>query len=136
MKIKIMKNLYQFLSTIPVVVIIDVCLLSCYFVNLSNLPNYGWIFLLTSLLIIFLYFIIGGYWIFQVVVIDKDGIRILIFNKTIKNVTFDKVEKCKYTNVARNPSITIYIENQRHINVDKRKKLINCLKYYGIDIEN
>ena len=136
MKIKVMKNLYQFISSFAAILMLDTPLLVGYFISLSSFPNYGWVLLLVALSIIILYFGVGIYWICQIVIIDDTGIKILFFNKVIKYVAFEDIKNCKFTNVMRNPSITIFLENKKHINLDQRKQITNCLKYYGIEILN
>ena len=129
------KNLYQVISIVGVVLLLEIPIFAGYLYSLQYNADYGCVLLIISALIVCLYLGIGFYWIFQKVVIDKTGIKIMFFNKIIKQVHYDEVEKCKITNVMRNPSITIYVKNQGHINLEKRKKIIDSLNYYGIEIE-
>ena len=129
MRIKIIKNLYQTLSALAAVAIIDLALLAGFIFSLfKEQPNYGWI-----ALVIILYFIIGFYWIFQTVVIDEKGIRVKFFNKTLKEFDIKDIECFAIGNKYRNTIIAIQRKDGARLNIDKRKKALECLKFYKIE---
>ena len=132
---KFFKNLYQTINWLGVILVLQIPLIAGYFDSLQFGENNGWLLLVISAIIVFLFFAIGFYWFFQKVVIDKNGITILFFNKIIKHIAYCEVEKCKITFVMRSPSITIYTINKKHINLDHRKKITESLRYYGIEME-
>ena len=84
MKHKFYKNLFQTISYFAVIILFEVFLLIGFFTSLSYGQNFGWILLIISLSLIALFFLIGFYWIFQIVSIDEHGIKILFKSKIVK----------------------------------------------------
>lgn len=87
MKIKMLKNLYQFLSSFFVIVFLSILFMCsrCFAIILKELNCY-WLDVYISLIMILLFFLVGWFWIFQIVTIDESGIKISIFNKIIKKL--------------------------------------------------
>ena len=134
MRIKVFKNLYQTLSVLIAVLFIDVILLAGYITSLfAEQPNYGWIALVIIGATLLLYFIIGFYWIFQTVVIDEKGIRVKFFNKTLKEFDIKDIECFAIGSIYRNPIIAIQRKDGARLNIDKRKKALECLEFYKIE---
>lgn len=134
MKIKMMKNMYQFISTFSVVVLIDICLLFGYILSLFSRPNNGWILLVIIFMILLLYFVVGLYWIAQNIIINEKGIEIRVFNKVISRYRLEDIEYYTIQNIMKNPAISIKIRNQiKTINIDKRKKALSILQFYKVE---
>ncbi len=134
MRIKVFKNLYQMLSVLVAVVLIDLFFLAGYIASLfAEQPNYGWVCLVFIGTTLLLYFIIGFYWIFQTVAIDEKGVRVKFFNKTLKEFDIKDIECFAIGSIFRNPIIAIQRKDGDRLNIDKRKKALECLKYYKIE---
>lgn len=122
------------LSVLLAVLVIDLALLAGFIFSLfKEQPNYGWITLVIIGITLLLYFIIGFYWIFQTVVIDEKGIRVKFFNKTLKEFDIKDIECFAIGSVYRNPIIAIQRKDGDRLNIDKRKKTLECLKYFKIE---
>lgn len=126
-----LKNLYQIISFALVISIFIFSLLLGYFVSLNYESNNGWYLLLIAGVLISFYFIIGFYWIFQIVEIDEKGIKIKILGKNIRNVKWDDIIEIKYASVMRNPAYVLLIKNEKNINLDSRKSIKNAMIYYA-----
>ena len=92
LKQKFYKNLFQTLSYFSVVMIFEITLFMGFIASLTYGQNLGWILLIISLVLIVLFFLIGFYWIFQMVSIDESGIKILFINKIIKQLEWKEIE--------------------------------------------
>ena len=142
MKIKMLKNLYQFLCSFFAIVFLSILFMCsrCFAIILKELNCY-WLDVYISLIMILLFFLVGWFWIFQIVTIDESGIKISIFNKILKKIKYTDIDYCFISNVARNPVISIKIKNDdKIVNIDDRKKARECLKFYNVvfltDISN
>lgn len=131
MKDKFFKNLYQSISFFAVILILDIPLLAGYIVSLDYENNNGWILLLIATLLTALFFIIGFYWIFQIVEINDSGITTKLFKKVIKNISWENVAKIEYGNVMRNSSYTVIHKDGNKINIDARKEIRQIIKKYS-----
>ena len=80
MKHKFYKNVFQTITCFFSIIIIDIPLIIGFFESLCYESNYGWLLLIFSIFLIILFFIIGFYWIFQKVIFDEKGIKIVFFN--------------------------------------------------------
>ena len=121
------------LSVLLAVAVIDLALLAGFiFILFKEQPNYGWIALVIIGVTLLLYFIIGFYWIFQTVVIDEKGIRVKFFNKTLKEFDIKDIECFAIGSIYRNPIIAIQRKDGARLNIDKRKKALECLRFYKI----
>ena len=131
LKHKFYKNLFQTISYFSVIMIFEIFLLMGFFFSLKYEHNFGWILLIISLSLIVLYFLIGFYWIFQKVIINEQGIKIVLFIKTIKVCKWDEIDIIEEANIMRNPAIKIKIIDGTEIHLDKRKKIIDLIKKYN-----
>ena len=128
---KFIKNLYQVISCLFVIMVFVCFLLLGYIKSLDYPKNNGWYLLLVSFSLIVLFFITGFYWIFQTVEIDAEGIRTKIFRKSIRSINWDDITEIKYTCVMRNPAYVLLIKNEKNLNLDSRKSIKNAINYYA-----
>ena len=131
LKHKFYKNLFQTISFFSVIMIFEIFLLIGFFASLNYVDNFGWILLIISLSLIVLFFLIGFYWIFQKVLIDESGIKILFINKIIKQFEWKEIDTIEETNFMRNPAIKIKNFNGLEIHLDKRKSIIKVIEKYS-----
>ena len=133
MRIKVFKNLYQILSILIAVLFIDAILLAGFIASLfAEQPNYGWIILVIIAATLYLFFIAGFYWMFQKVVIDESGVRVMFFNKVLSKYSFDEIENYTIGSYMKNPAIIIHAKDGKSIHVDKRNKTLKCLESYNV----
>lgn len=131
LKHKFYKNLFQTISYFSIIMIFEIFLLMGFFASLSYEHNFGWILLIISLSLIVLFFLIGFYWIFQMVYIDESGIKIIFINKIIKQLKWNEIDSIEETNIMRNPAIRIKTYNETEIHLDKRKIIIEIIEKYS-----
>ena len=131
LKQKFYKNLFQTLSYFSVVMIFEITLFMGFIASLTYGQNLGWILLIISLVLIVLFFLIGFYWIFQMVSIDESGIKILFINIIIKQLEWKEIEIIEEANIMRNPAIRIKAFNGTEIHLDKRKNIIKLIEKYS-----
>ena len=94
MSVKLFKNLFQALTTFISIAFIDVILLVGYIYSLfQEQPNYGWITLIVIGALPLLFVIIGFYWIFQKVIIDENGVRVMFMNTLLHCYHYYEIEK-------------------------------------------
>ena len=137
MFVKTFKNLFQTIAALAAVAFIDLCLIVGYIYSLfAEQPNYGWVLLVAAGAFLCLFFIFGFYWIFQKVTIDENGIKITILNKVITKCSLDDVESYTVGAVMRTPAIKIQLKNGKHINIDKRNRILKCLEFFGLNKSN
>ena len=125
------KNLYQIISCFLVIMVFVVSLLLGFFASLDSENNNGWYLLIIAFSLIVLFFIFGGYWIFQTVEIDAKGIKTKIFKKIIRSVSWDDITEIKYASVMRNPAYVLSIDNEKNLNLDSRKSIKKAMNYYA-----
>ena len=106
-------------------------LLIGYFASLGYEQNFGWILLPISLSLIVLFFLVGFYWIFQIVSIDESGIKIFFVNKTIEQVKWEEIKSIEEATIMKNPAIRIKTINGTEIHLDKRKNIIKAIETYS-----
>ena len=136
LKTKFFKNLYQTVSSLGVVVVLEIPIIAGYLNSLQFDENYGWILLIISAIIAFLYFGIGFYWIFQKVIITNNSIRIIFLGKTIREYLWTDVANIKKSNHLRNPALKITLKNGNFLYLDDRKKIRYAITTISkIDIE-
>lgn len=134
MNLKMYKNLFQFISSLGVILVIDISLICGFIISLNSSPNNGWILIIIALVILILYFLIGSFWIFQKIIINDDGLKIVILNIVLFSCKLEEIEFYSITNVMKNPSVSIKVTNRnKMINIDKKKKLLSILEYYNIN---
>ncbi len=130
-KKKFYKNLYQSLSFLATIMILVLPLLSGYIISLEYESNFSWILLLVSILLVFLFFGVGFYWIFQKVIITKEGIQIVFGKKVIKKCIWVEVQVIEEAVVMRNPALRIKLLNGSEIHLDKRKNIMKAIEFYS-----
>lgn len=111
--------------------IFEITLFMGFIASLTYGQNLGWILLIISLVLIVLFFLIGFYWIFQMVSIDESGIKIIFINKIIKQLEWKEIEIIEEANIMRNPAIRIKTFNGTEIHLDKRKNIIKLIEKYS-----
>ncbi len=131
MKHKFYKNLFQTISYFAVIILFEVFLLIGFFTSLSYGQNFGWILLIISLSLIALFFLIGFYWIFQMVSIDEDGIKILFKSKIVKQLKWEEIDTIEEVNIMRNPALRIKAFDGNEIHLDNREKIIKVIEIYS-----
>lgn len=131
MKQKFYKNLFQTMSYFAVIILFEVFLLIGFFTSLSYGQNFGWILLIISLSLIVLFFLIGFYWIFQIVSIDEHGIKILFKSRMIKQLKWEEIDTIEEANIMRNPALRIKAFDGSEIHLDKRKQIVKAIEIYS-----
>ena len=127
LKHKFYKNLFQTISYFAVIMFLDIFLLIGYFESLRCGPNYGWILLIISISLIVLFFLIGFYWIFQIVSIDVSGIKILFNSRIIKQLKWEEIDTIEKSSILNRKS-TIYSEENIEIkSKDRIRKGFCCI---------
>ena len=128
------KNVYQSLSWGGLAAVLIFFLLLGYFESLTySQPGNSWLLLVFSAGIILLFFVMGFYWIFQVIEIDQYAIRVKIVRKTIRTIPWDEVVVIEESTVMKNPAYVVRVRDQIDLNLDKRKKILKAIRFYGND---
>ncbi len=136
-KNKFYKNLFKSVSYFSAIMLLVFCLLLGFFESLNYGKNYGWILLIISALLIILFFLIGFYWIFQKVIIDENGIKIVFKNKVINNHKWDEIVSIKKVDLFRCRALEIKFVDGSKIHLDDRKSIVKIIKEYSqVDIVN
>ena len=125
------KNLFQSLSALGGILIVYIPCIFGYIESIKYESDLGWIMLVAPLSLFILYFLIGFYWIFQKVIIDDNGIRIILINKTIKECKWHEIDVIEEANIMKNPAIRIKNIDGTEIHLDKRKSIIQALEKYS-----
>ncbi|MBQ9716066.1 MAG: hypothetical protein IJV77_06635 [Clostridia bacterium] len=131
LKHKFYKNLFQTISYFSVIMIFVIFLLIGFFESLSYGPNFGWILLIISISLIVLFFLIGFYWIFQMVFIDESGIKILFKSRIVKQLKWEEIDTIEEANIMRNPALRIKAFDGNEIHLDKRKPIVKAIEIYS-----
>ncbi len=131
MKSKFWKNLYQNLSNIAVISLFDLILIYCAIRSFNQNQLMAFMFIGCSVLFLVLYLLIGFYWVFQMIEVDERGIKVKLFSKTIRDISWDNIESITYGGVLRNPAYIIKVKNQKGLNIDSRKKIKQAFSFYG-----
>ena len=135
-KYRFLKNLYQIISFSCVLLVFVIILAMAFVASLSYENSNGWYLLLFAGITSVIFFIVGLYWIFQIVVIDEIGIRIILFTKTIRTVSWDNILEIKRTSVMRNPAYVLVIKNENNLNLDDRKSIRKAICQYVPEFMN
>ena len=130
-KNKFFKNLFQLLSALGGILIVYIPCIFGYIESIKYGSDLGWIMLVAPLSLFILYFLIGFYWIFQKVIIDDNGIRIILINKIIKECKWYEIDVIEEANIMKNPAINIINIDGTEIHLDKRKSIIQALEKYS-----
>lgn len=131
LKNKFYKNLFQSLSALGGILIVYIPCIFGYIESIKHESDLGWIMLVAPLSLFILYFLIGFYWIFQKVIIDDNGIRIILINKIIKECKWHEIDIIEEANIMKNPAIRIKNIDGTEIHLDKRKSIIQALEKYS-----
>lgn len=131
LKNKFYKNLFQSLSALGGILIVYIPRIFGYIESIKYESDLGWIMLVAPLSLFILYFLIGFYWIFQIVIIDDNGIRIILINKIIKERKWCQIDIIEEANIMKNPAIRIKNIDGTEIHLDKRKSIIQALEKYS-----
>ena len=131
LKNKFYKNLFQSLSALGGILIVYIPCIFGYIESIKYGSDLGWIMLVAPLSLFILYFLIGFYWIFQKVIIDDNGIRIILINKIIKECKWYEIDIIVEANIMKNPAIRIKNIDGTEIHLDKRKIIIQALEKYS-----
>ena len=130
-KNKFYKNLFQSLSALGGILIVYIPCIFGYIESIKYESDLGWIMLVAPLSLFILYFLIGFYWMFQKVIIDDNGIRIILINKIIKECKWYEIDIIEEANIMKNPAIRIKNVDGTEIHLDKRKSIIKALEKYS-----
>ena len=125
------KNLFQSLSALGGILIVYIPCIFGYIESIKYESDLGWIMLVAPLSLFILYFLIGFYWIFQKVIIDDNGIRIILINKIIKECKWYEIDIMEEANIMKNPAIRIKNIDRTEIHLNKRKSIIQALEKYS-----
>ena len=125
------KNLFQSLSALGGILIVYIPCIFGYIESIKYESDLGCIMLVAPLSLFILYFLIGFYWIFQIVIIDDNGIRIILINKIIKERKWCQIDIIEEANILKNPAIRIKNIDGTEIHLDKRKSIIQALEKYS-----
>ena len=131
LKNKFYKNLFQSLSALGGILIVYIPCIFGYIESIKYESDLGWIMLVAPLSLFILYFLIGFYWIFQKVIIDDNGIRIILINKIIKECKWFEIDIIEEANIMKNPAIRIKAFDGNEIHLDKRKPIIKAIEKYS-----
>lgn len=130
MKNKFYKNLYQLIGFFCSMTLLYIFLI----VGLLLSKTYEYLFFILMLALVIpmaIVFIIGFYWIFQKVLIDKKGIKIMIFNRSIKECEWNQIKSIEEANIMRNSAYRVILNDEREIHLDKRKGIKNAIELYS-----
>lgn len=131
LKNKFYKNLFQSLSVLGGILIVYIPCIFGYIESIKYESDLGWIMLVAPLSLFILYFLIGFYWIFQKVIIDEIGVKIILLNKIIKERKWYEIDVIEEANIMKNPAIRIKNIDGSEIHLDKRKSIIQALEKYS-----
>lgn len=132
MKNKFIKNLHQIIifglcEIIIILPLIGILILMYNYDVKYSLIGIIWIIIV---LLIILYFLIGFYWIFQTVIVNDSGLTIKLFNKTLRNIKWENIQSIEYGSVMRHSALIIKLFDDKNINLDYRKPILNNIKNY------
>ena len=130
-KNKFYKNLFQSLSALGGILIVYIPCIFGYIESIKYGSDLGWIMLVAPLSLFILYFLIGFYWIFQKVIIDDNGIRIILINKIIKECKWYEIDIIEEANIMKNPAIRIKNIDGTEIHLDRRKNIIKVIEKHS-----
>lgn len=131
LKNKFYKNLFQSLSVLGGILIVYIPCIFGYIESIKYESDWGWIMLVAPLSLFILYFLIGFYWIFQKVIIDEIGVKIILLNKIIKERKWYEIDVIEEANIMKNQAIRIKNIDGSEIHLDKRKSIIQALEKYS-----
>ena len=77
------------------------------------------------------FFIFGFYFIFQKVIINEDGIKIVLIRKLMREHKWEEIETIEEANIMKNPALRIKLVNGSEIHLDNRKIIVNAIEKYS-----
>ena len=77
------------------------------------------------------FFIFGFYFIFQKVIINEDGIKIVLIHKLMREHKWEEIETIEEANYMKNPALIINLVNGSEIHLDNRKIIVNAIEKYS-----
>lgn len=78
-------------------------------------------------------YVICFYWVFQIVLIDEDGIKVLFFKKTIIDCRWSEIKRVEKSYGLRSNSLLIYMLNGKKFLINDGKAIVKAIKYYSND---
>ena len=121
MGVRFAKNLYQALSFGLSFCFLSVILLWGFAESQKYKGEYGEIFLWAGIGVFLLYFVIGFYWLFQVVQFDEKGVCLLLFGRVVRFVPWEKIYAVRCEMVMKNPAVIIKITGEKDLCLDDRR---------------
>lgn len=131
LKNKFFKNLFQSINVFVSIFVVYIPCIFGYIESLKYGSNLGWILLVAPLGLHVLFFLLGFYWIFQIVIIDEIGIKIFLCNKMIRESKWEEIDTIEEDYIMQNPAITIKNDNGTEIHLDRRKIIIKVIEKYS-----
>ena len=120
---KFSKNLYQSLSFAIAELIIILPISIAFLFAPPERSGVAVLAIGTIVAMLFLYFAVGFYWIFQSVEIGKEGISVTLFGKVLRFIPWSSVLLISEDNVMRNPVFRLHIKAGKPLHLDLRKKI-------------
>ncbi len=130
MRVQFVKNLYQTISFGFSACLLSAIVLWGFAESQKYEGGYGRALLWIGIGITLLYFLIGFYWIFQVVRIDEKGVRVLLFGRTVRFVPWEKIYSVRRDSVMKNPAVVIKILEEKDLNLDDRRDIRKAIGAY------
>ncbi len=130
MKVKFIKNLYQIISAAIGYLFVEILFMIFLVIVPKDQPEIMHIYLVSISVMLglpLISIIFGFYYIFQFVYFDDAGFKICILRHVIREVKWDEVKTVGYSNWMRNPTVSVYLENDIRINFDRRKKIVSII---------
>lgn len=86
--------------------------------------------IIVPLIMYLTYVAILGFWVFQKVVIDNEGIEIFFFNKSIKKADWNTITSIEKEYHMKNPALKIELSNDEVVYLDNRKPIRQAIEFY------
>ena len=77
------------------------------------------------------YFVVYFFLIFQIVIIDEEGIKIILIKKVIKKCKWEEVKTMYKINNGYQTKVAIELFNKTEIYLEHRKKIVKAIEYYS-----
>ena len=103
--------------------VLEISIFGGFLCSLQFDENYGWVLLIISAIIAFLYFCVGFYWFFQKVIISENAISIVFLGKTLNEYLWIDIDNIKKCNRLRNPALKITLLDGKFFYLDDRKSI-------------
>lgn len=117
------KNMFNGLAAFGTIIIFELmCLLVIFY---SEAPKHMVILFMIGAVL--LYFAVGFYFLFQVVVIDDFGICVKILSKMIRNIPWEKVESVRTVSSGNGKVLRVIVRGEIPLTLDWRKKIMAAI---------